>query len=155
MFSRQLQNNTFFPSFVSYTHTARRVLQEIFARKTFEKKSIASRTYECGFDPKQPQRLTVFIALWSHQICISVSANVRDTLSILNSKRGDKMTFSQLIHYRKNHPLDGISWQTWVNCLFKISIYLTPNFFFSFWTKKKLIKESYPFQCNGGNLASI
>ena len=58
------------------------------------------RTYECWFNPKQPQRLTVFIARWSHQICISVSANVRDTLSILNSKRrrGDKMTFSQLIH---------------------------------------------------------
>ena len=45
------------------------------------------RTYECWFNPKQPQRLTVFIARWSHQICISVSANVRDTLSILNSKR--------------------------------------------------------------------
>ena len=87
------------------------------------------RTYECWFNPKQPQRLTVFIARWSHQICISVSANVRDTLSILNSKRrrGDKMTFSQLIHthwYWKNHPVDGGS-QTW-----------GPPIWFQFFNKK-------------------
>ena len=90
------------------------------------------RTYECWFNPKQPQRLTVFIARWSHQICISVSANVRDTLSILNSKRrrGDKMTFSQLIHthwYWKNHPVDGGS-QTWGH-----------QFGFNFSTKKTTI----------------